>query len=111
MTDDYSATALWLAPDASHDEDGLMALVDTVAPGKRGDMGAVIEEMGRYHPTEPHWYLPFIGVVPSGKVTVWAQRFCGEDLRSPMRRSCPRTSNPQTHGTGLCTRGTASRQL
>jgi ribosomal protein S18 acetylase RimI-like enzyme len=25
---------------------------------------AVFEQMGRYHPAEPHWYLPFIGVDP-----------------------------------------------
>ena len=28
-------------------------------------MGAIIEQMIRYHPTEPHWYLPFIGVEPA----------------------------------------------
>lgn len=26
---------------------------------------AVVEQMGRYHPSEPHWYLPLIGVDPS----------------------------------------------
>jgi ribosomal protein S18 acetylase RimI-like enzyme len=56
---------LWLAPDVSPDEEGLMRLVETVAPSKKAEMGAVIEEMGRYHPSEPHWYLPFIAVVPS----------------------------------------------
>jgi ribosomal protein S18 acetylase RimI-like enzyme len=64
-SDDYSATAWWLAPDTSPDEEALMRVVETVAPSKRAEMGAVIEEMGRYHPSEPHWYLPFIGVVPS----------------------------------------------
>lgn len=63
--EDCSGTALWLAPDVSPDEEGLMRLVETVAPSKRAEMGGVIEEMGRYHPSEPHWYLPFIAVVPS----------------------------------------------
>jgi GNAT superfamily N-acetyltransferase len=42
-----------------------MGLLDVVAPNKRADMRVVIEEMGSYHPGEPHWYLPLIGVVPS----------------------------------------------
>jgi GNAT superfamily N-acetyltransferase len=58
VSDGYFGTALWLPPDASPDEQGLMGLLDTVAPAKRADMRAVIEEMGRYHPGEPHWYLP-----------------------------------------------------
>lgn len=32
---------------------------------KEAIIGAVIEEMGRFHPEEPHWYLPFIGVEPA----------------------------------------------
>ncbi|HET9583943.1 MAG TPA: GNAT family N-acetyltransferase, partial [Bradyrhizobium sp.] len=31
----------------------------------RADIARVIEEMARYHPEEPHWYLPFIGVDPA----------------------------------------------
>jgi len=27
-------------------------------------MLAVFEQMGTYHPSEPHWYLPLIGVDP-----------------------------------------------
>jgi GNAT superfamily N-acetyltransferase len=65
VSDDYSGASLWLAPDASPDEAALTRLVGALAPDKRADMGAIIEEMGRYHPNEPHWYLPFIGVVPS----------------------------------------------
>jgi ribosomal protein S18 acetylase RimI-like enzyme len=38
---------------------------ERVAPEKRAVMAAVIEEMGRYHPEQPHWYLPFIGVDPA----------------------------------------------
>jgi ribosomal protein S18 acetylase RimI-like enzyme len=26
---------------------------------------SVFEEMGRYHPLDPHWHLPLIGVEPS----------------------------------------------
>jgi GNAT superfamily N-acetyltransferase len=63
---DHSAVALWLAPDAAPDEEALGRLIDEgVAPQKRSDMAAVIDEMVRFHPQEPHWYLPLIGVEPA----------------------------------------------
>jgi len=37
----------------------------TVSGSKRDDVFALMAEMGRYHPSEPHWYLPLIGVDPS----------------------------------------------
>jgi GNAT superfamily N-acetyltransferase len=66
MTRDGSAVALWLDPDAGPDEQALEALIaDGVASEKQADMAAVIEQMVRCHPGEPHWYLPFIGVEPA----------------------------------------------
>jgi ribosomal protein S18 acetylase RimI-like enzyme len=63
---DYSAAALWLAPGAKPDEQALMKHIEkSVAFDKRADLTAVIEQMVRYHPEEPHWYLPFIGVDPA----------------------------------------------
>lgn len=64
--ENYTAVALWLAPGAEPDEQTLGELIETaVAREKQDDMAAVVEEMGRYHPQGPHWYLPFIGVEPS----------------------------------------------
>jgi len=37
---------------------------ETVAEQERKDVFAVMEQMARYHPREPHWYLPLIGVDP-----------------------------------------------
>lgn len=28
-------------------------------------MSSIIEQMEKFHPTEPHWYLPMIGVDPA----------------------------------------------
>jgi GNAT superfamily N-acetyltransferase len=65
-TGDHSAVALWLAPDAASDEEALVRLVEEgVAPQRRAVMAAVVEEMVRHHPQEPHWYLPLIGVEPA----------------------------------------------
>ena len=37
----------------------------SVAAPIRGDLYAVLERMANYHPSEPHWYLPLIGVDPA----------------------------------------------
>jgi GNAT superfamily N-acetyltransferase len=62
---DHSGVALWLAPDTGPDEAALTRFIaDSVPAEKQADLAAVIEQMGRTHPAEPHWYLPFVGVEP-----------------------------------------------
>ena len=62
----FSGAALWLPPDVHPEEDALASLVQrTVSESLLEDVAGVMEQMGRYHPEEPHWYLPFIGVDPS----------------------------------------------
>lgn len=62
----YAGAALWLPPDVGPDEDALVALLQrTGSASVQKDLSAVFEQMGRYHPQEPHWYLPFIGIDPS----------------------------------------------
>ena len=66
MTSDCSGAILWLAPGVSPNKEALSRLIEEdVAPDKQADLGGAIDEMGRYHPQEPHWYLPFIGVDPA----------------------------------------------
>jgi ribosomal protein S18 acetylase RimI-like enzyme len=36
-----------------------------VAESDQEQVFAVLEQMGSYHPSEPHWYLPLIGVDPT----------------------------------------------
>jgi ribosomal protein S18 acetylase RimI-like enzyme len=65
MTRDGSAVALWLAPGTGPDEPALEKLIaEGVAAENQEAMAAVVEQMVHYHPHEPHWYLPFIGVEP-----------------------------------------------
>jgi ribosomal protein S18 acetylase RimI-like enzyme len=48
------------------DQDALVAIVEgTVSPPTRSELYAVLEQMGSYHPTEPHWYLPLIPLFQS----------------------------------------------
>jgi ribosomal protein S18 acetylase RimI-like enzyme len=64
--DGYIGAALWLPPDVHPDENALIALLQrTVSDQIQKDVFAVFEQMGRYHPNEPHWYLPLMGVDPS----------------------------------------------
>lgn len=62
----FSGAALWLPPDIQPSVDELVAGVGRTFSGrKRDEVFSVIEQMGNYHPAEPHWYLPFIGVDPA----------------------------------------------
>jgi hypothetical protein len=61
----YSGAAMWLPPEVSPDEDMLAELLQRTgyAPVQK-DVFAVFEQMAHYHPSQPHWFLPFIGVDP-----------------------------------------------
>lgn len=62
----YSGVALWLPPGVGPDEDALMALLEaTVDERERPALFAMFEQMGSYHPSEEHWYLPLLGVEAS----------------------------------------------
>jgi ribosomal protein S18 acetylase RimI-like enzyme len=64
--DGYVGAALWLPPDVHPDENALIALLQqTVSEQIQKDFFPVLEQMGSYHPSEPHWYLPLMGVDPS----------------------------------------------
>ena len=65
-TADCAGAALWLPPDVHPDEAVLGQIVeDTVDSAIRSDLLTMLEQMAGYHPAEPHWYLPLIGVDPA----------------------------------------------
>jgi ribosomal protein S18 acetylase RimI-like enzyme len=69
--------ALWLPPGIEPDEDALVAHLErSTAVSQQAALFAVFEEMGAYHPEEPHWYLPLIGVAPSAQGRGSARRCC-----------------------------------
>jgi ribosomal protein S18 acetylase RimI-like enzyme len=62
----FAGAALWLAPGVLPDEEALGAVVmGSVAEARQAEVFGVFERMGSYHPLEPHWYLPLIGVDPA----------------------------------------------
>jgi ribosomal protein S18 acetylase RimI-like enzyme len=61
----YSGAALWLPPDVHPDVDQLIALLQSSGSDEaKKDSPGVFEKMSSYHPNEPHWYLPLLGVDP-----------------------------------------------
>jgi ribosomal protein S18 acetylase RimI-like enzyme len=57
--------ALWLPPGVKPDEDAIAAILDeSVPPEVMADVNAMFGEMAAYHPRDPHWYLPTIGIEP-----------------------------------------------
>lgn len=66
LVDGGLAAAMWLPPGVDPDSDRLAALTEKHVPEDRlGDMMRVFEQMGSFHPTDPCWYLPMIGVDPA----------------------------------------------
>jgi ribosomal protein S18 acetylase RimI-like enzyme len=88
--EDGSGAALWLPPDVHPDEEPLMDLLrKTVEPAQQAETFRIFEEMAAYHPKEPHWYLPLIGVDP------WHhRRGLGSRLMDHALRRCDRDHAP-----------------
>jgi GNAT superfamily N-acetyltransferase len=63
--DGYAGAALWLPPNVHPDVETIATLLErTGSPQARKDAIGVFEQMSSYHPQEPHWYLPLLGVDP-----------------------------------------------
>ena len=63
--DDFAGVSLWLPPGVHPDQEAIESIVTEVVPkNKLDDIFATFEELDTYHPQEPHWYLPMIGVDP-----------------------------------------------
>jgi ribosomal protein S18 acetylase RimI-like enzyme len=63
--DGYAAAALWLPPDVLPDDDMLSSVFQrSLSEQRQKDVIAVFDHMGHYHPSEPHWHLPLMGVDP-----------------------------------------------
>jgi GNAT superfamily N-acetyltransferase len=89
-TEDCAGVALWLPPDVHPDEETLGGIVErTVSGSTRGDLLAVMEQMAKYHPAEPHWYLPLIGVDPAHQ----GEGYGGALLTHALQR-CDRDQTP-----------------
>ena len=60
---DCVAVAMWLPPGVHADGDAIVrVLSESVCTEKHADTFSVLEQMDAAHPTDPHWYLPWLGV-------------------------------------------------
>jgi len=65
IADGHAGAALWLPPGVSSDEESLKEIFEkATSEDIKEDMQAIFEQMEKFHPSQPHWYLPMIGVDP-----------------------------------------------
>ena len=63
-----NAAALWFSPGVEPDGDAILNHLDVSIPKKRlAPLAIGMETRGALHPEEPHWYLPWMGVVPEAQ--------------------------------------------
>lgn len=64
-TEGFGAAALWLPPTAQPDESMLVNLIQQgVEANHQAAIFSMLEQLGGYHPQEPHWHLAIIGTDP-----------------------------------------------
>lgn len=65
IVDGFEGAAAWLPPGVQPDVERVLAnFQELMDPELLPDLLGVFEQMDQYHPQEPHWYLPMIGVDP-----------------------------------------------
>jgi GNAT superfamily N-acetyltransferase len=68
VSTDFCGTALWLPPGVHPNGEALEGVFrETAKPQHLDDLLATFERMVQWHPQEPHWYLPMIGVEPNAQ--------------------------------------------
>jgi ribosomal protein S18 acetylase RimI-like enzyme len=98
LTTCLGGASLWLPPGVHADGDALGAFVqETVVREDAADVFSALEEMDRYHPEEPHWYLAMIGVDPSRQGQGMGSALLKETLATVDEQGLPaylESSNP-----------------
>ena len=83
IADGFTGTALWLPPGVGPDEETLLRVLNENAGDDiKEDMPRIFEQMQKFHPTEPHWYLPMIGVDPANQGAGIGSALMTEALKS-----------------------------
>jgi ribosomal protein S18 acetylase RimI-like enzyme len=62
----FAGAALWLPPDVGSDDEAMGAIMmEAVLDADKEEVFGFVGQMEAFHPHEPHWYLPLIGVDPA----------------------------------------------
>lgn len=68
QVDAFRGVSLWLPPGVHPDDEAVVDLITRSVPERgREALFSMFEQMGAYHPAEPHWHLPLVGVVPEAQ--------------------------------------------
>jgi ribosomal protein S18 acetylase RimI-like enzyme len=101
VSEHHPAAALWLGPGVEPDEAAVVEILQrSVNPARLSAMFSILEQVSRFHPPEPHWYLPMIGVEPTGQ-----GRGAGSVLLRKGLARCDRDGLP------ACLEATSSRSV
>lgn len=65
-TENLESVALWMPPNVEPDGEAMMPFFEKArsSPQTKKDGEGIFEQMEKFHPKEPHWYLPLIGTDP-----------------------------------------------
>jgi GNAT superfamily N-acetyltransferase len=91
QTGDCAAVALWMPPNVEPDHKTMGKIFEALerSPELEKAGEGVFEQMNKYHPKEPHWYLPLIGTDP-----VHQHKGYGSALMAYAVRRCDRDRMP-----------------
>jgi ribosomal protein S18 acetylase RimI-like enzyme len=90
LTDDARGASMWLPPGVSPNEEAVIDLIQRTVPERDQEpLFAIFDQMGRYHPDQPHWHLPLIGVDPTQQ-----RKGYGSVLLEHVLRLCDEDSTP-----------------
>ena len=87
---DFFGVAQWLPPGVQPDDGPIGELFEqNMSEPKLGEVLSLFEQMAGFHPHEPHWYIPLIGVDP-----VFQGRGYGTQLMRQGLVACDRDQQP-----------------
>jgi len=87
---DFSGVAQWLPPGVQPDDGPIGELFEqNMSEPKLSEVLFLFEQMAGFHPHEPHWYIPLIGVDP-----VFQGRGYGTELMRHGLVACDRDQQP-----------------
>ena len=85
----FMGAALWMPPATHPDEDLLAGVLEAAVPESRQEhLFGVLEKMGASHPSEPHWYLPLLGVDPAHQGRGYGSALLKEGLAVSDEQGC-----------------------
>ncbi len=89
-SDDFGGACLWLPPDVHPDEEAVGKVAEkAIVADEQEKVFGFLEQMGEYHPTERHWYLPFIGVDPRKQGAGYGSALLKHALKNADRDQLP----------------------